>query len=69
MTYAPGSIKLHPDWPATPTHAVRTVFHDDDATICTSWQVVSPSSGVQYRTEAFVADWADAPGLTLTTEA
>lgn len=63
--YLPGSVKTHPDYPENPTIAIRTVFHDEDATGCTSWLVVSASSGALYRTERFVADWADADGLTL----
>lgn len=65
--YLRGSVKTHPDYPENPTIALRSVFDDDDATGCTSWLVVSASSGALYRTESFVADWPDANGLTLTT--
>lgn len=65
--YLPGSVKQHPDWPANTTIAQRTTFHDDDATGCTSWLVLSPSSGALYRTEAYVRDWPDVGGATLST--
>ncbi|MEU9805420.1 hypothetical protein [Mycobacterium sp. NPDC050853] len=63
--YLQGSVKKHPDYPQNPTIALRTIFHDDDATGCTSWLVVSPSSGALYRTESFVAHWPDVEGATL----
>lgn len=62
--YLAGSVKTHPDYPRTPTIAVRTIFDDTDVTGCTSWIVVSAGSGALYRTESFVADWPDAAGLT-----
>lgn len=62
--YRPGSVKAHPDYPATSTVAVRTVFEDDDNTGCLSWLVVAASGGSFYRTEASVADWPDVEGMT-----
>ncbi|WP_202910247.1 hypothetical protein [Mycobacteroides abscessus] len=65
--YLRGSVKTHPDYPENPTIALRSVFDDDDATGCTSWLVVSASSGALYRTEAYVRDWPDVEGATLCT--
>ncbi|QRY48164.1 hypothetical protein JVX93_16090 [Mycolicibacterium boenickei] len=64
--YAAGSVKHHPDWPATPIIARRTAFDDNDATGCLSWLEVSDSA--LYRTETYVADWPDVEGLTLRVE-
>ena len=66
--YRPGSIKTHPDYPENPTVAIRTSFEDNDDTGCTSWLTVTGGGVSQYRTEAYVAAWPDAVGLTLVVE-
>lgn len=60
-TYATGALKHHPDWPTNLGVAQRTIFHDEDATGCTSWMSISPSAGARYLTDAQVADWVDLP--------
>lgn len=56
--YAAGSMKRHPDWPATPELVMRSAYDDGQYPGWTSWIKVSP-----HRTEfvdpSEVADWPD----------
>lgn len=64
--YAPGHVKVHPDWPANVSIAQRTGFDDDDDTPCNSWKVIHPTNGSIDRRHDRVADWPDVDELTLT---
>ncbi len=63
--YPVGSIKFHPDYPNTPTIAMRTKFSDNDSTSCTSWQTVNGAGdGSNFALDVQVGDWPDtAPGV------
>lgn len=62
--YPIGSLKYHPDYPSTPTIAMRTKFEDDDSTSCTSWQTVNGAgNGSLFALHVQVDSWPDtAPG-------
>ncbi len=57
--YLPGSLKRHPDWPATLVVALRTVFDDDSPGPCKAWLDLTPGNGTNFRLHLEVADWPD----------
>lgn len=59
--YAPGHVKLSPNWPDDATLVMRTTFSDTDGTGVMSWQTLHPQNGSLPRMHFQVADWPDAP--------
>jgi hypothetical protein len=62
MTELPvGAVKKHPDYPGTPTVAIRTQWDDSiDNNGCLSWLTSNAvGRGSHFVTSAMVADWPD----------